>query len=448
MRDYFCSKISKGAHCYHPVDFVVLSGILSAQHQLSLVDAVIERLDFKGALDAVRRCNPDVIIFLTGVVSFEDDGPFLSEVARLTNARMIGLGDVFLESPEKIFDLWHWLDAVLLDFTTDDVLRLVADQLQATKNAIVRMGDGRVVSFPIVHEKGDWALMTPLHELFLSLNYSFPFSRRNKFATVLTNFGCPYACDYCTVSRFAYKERAVEDLQLEFNKLQDLGIKEIFFKDQAFGTERKRILKICDELSNRNVPFGWTCFLRPELADPIILEKMALAGCHTIIFGVESGDEVVRSIYRREYTDRLLKDIFSLCRHFGIETVATFMMGLPGETRTSLEKTIRLAKALECDYASFNVFVPAYGTSLRRRLIADGIIPGGFMFMDSGVSRPCFSTDSLNADVVWSMRNKALAEFYARPSFLIKMILKAGSFSRLLCHLKEGWAIMMSRGSI
>ena len=135
MRDYFCSKISKGSYCYHPVDLLMLSGILSAKHEVRLLDAVVQRMDSVRALALARDARPDVVVFLTGAVSFQEDGQFLSDLEQSTGARMIGLGDVFLEKPERMFGLWPWLDVALLDFTTPDILAL----LDATASALEKL---------------------------------------------------------------------------------------------------------------------------------------------------------------------------------------------------------------------------------------------------------------------------------------------------------------------
>lgn len=445
MRDYFCSKISKGSYCYHPVDLLILSGILSVRHEVQVLDAVVQRLKNERTFSLAKGYKPDVIVFLTGAVSFHGDGPFLKELKQATGARMVGLGDIFLEKPERVFELWPWLDAALLDFTTPDILDLVESANKISRNAVVRSPDGQLIRLPVVQTPGAWGTALPRHDMFSSLPYSFPFARKKRFATVLTNFGCPYSCTYCPTGSFLYKERPLGSIAEELDSLQALGISEIFFKDQSFGPGRERIAALCRELTGRKWPFGWTCFLRPEMADEKVVGLMAAAGCHTIIFGVESGEAEVRRLYGREYSDNILREAFAACRKFGVETVATFVMGLPGESTGSLDKTIALARELDCDYASFNIFVPAYGTALRKKLIDQGVVTDELAFMDSAVSKPYMSTALLPAEELWKMHRRAVWSFYGRPGFLIKRLLGAGSWGRMFRMWAEGWSVMSAR---
>lgn len=443
MRDYFCSKISKGGYYYHPIDFVVLSGIIAAEHDVSVLDVIAEQKTSHEALEIIRSMQPDFILFLTGAASFHEDELFLKKVEEATKARMIALGDILLETPERVFDRWPWLDAALLDFASADVLGLLRDQTKADRNVIVRRTDNSLDVKRVQQGGKEWELPIPRHELFLSQRYSFPFVRNKKFATVLTNLGCPYKCAYCPVSRFSYRERSLEGIEQELRYLAQLHVQEIVFKDQTFGPSRERITGIC-RLIRKEIgeKAGWVCFFRPELAEKALLQMMAKSGCHTIMWGVESGDVDIRKKYGRSYEDDFLKEIMTMCRQLGVKTVATFMLGLPGETMESLNKTIKLAKTIGCDYASFNVYCPAYGTELRKELIHRRMIEDNLEFMDSGISRPVFSTNILTGENVWKMRQRAVVEFYVRPEFLLKQVTNIRDWGLLVRNAMEGIRVL------
>lgn len=95
MRDYFCSKISKGAYYYHPIDFIFLSGILADHFKVRVIDCIAEELNEINAIAKVYSEKPDVIIFLSGAVSMKSDFPFLNRLRCKTDALMIGIGDIF-----------------------------------------------------------------------------------------------------------------------------------------------------------------------------------------------------------------------------------------------------------------------------------------------------------------------------------------------------------------
>ena len=102
LRDYFCSKVSKASYYNQPVDFIFLSGILSGDFNVSIMDCIAERLTDRSALIKLCQVKPDIIIFLTGAVSMGSDFLFLEKVKRKTRSFMVGIGDIFLDYSRKI----------------------------------------------------------------------------------------------------------------------------------------------------------------------------------------------------------------------------------------------------------------------------------------------------------------------------------------------------------
>lgn len=430
MRDYYCSKISKAAYYYHPADFVILSGILSEDFKVYVLDCIAEKLTEKAAMREIIRINPEIVIFLTGAVSIEEDFPFLENVKRQTNAQMIGAGDVFLDFARDLLKDHEFIDATLLDFTTNDIVYFLKDKHSAFQNIIYKDDEG-IVEREERHATGNFSIPLPRHELFKNEEYIFPFSRNKRFSTVMTDFGCPFKCSYCVVNRFNHKEREIDGVVDELKSLNKIGIQEVIFKDQTFAANSKRAKQLCQDIIKNRVKISWTCFSRLDLMDYGLLSLMKRAGCHTIIFGVESSNQNLLYSYSRHMDYRKAKEVFSLCSQLGIETVGTFIIGLPQDTADSIKSTISFSKELGCDYASFNIFTPAYGTQIRRKLIDDRLVEGKICFMDSGVSYPLVETVSLKRKEIWSLRRQAIFSFYLNPRYVLKRIKNIHNFSEI-----------------
>ena len=113
LRDYYCTSISKSSYYYHPVDLLYLSGTLSLEHEVSLLDALCEDLTLKKTIDEVKKIQPHVIICLVAAPSFNEDLSFLSALHRqFPTMKIIGTGDVFRESGTKIFESMPFLHNV------------------------------------------------------------------------------------------------------------------------------------------------------------------------------------------------------------------------------------------------------------------------------------------------------------------------------------------------
>ncbi len=123
FRDYYCTKVSKAHYYYHPVDLVYLSGTLSKLGQVAVVDAIAESLSQSECLQRVEQINPDIILFLISSPSYYLDVEFLTKLKlKLPQTRFIGTGDVYREFREKAFEQHEFLDAIVLDFSTEDII--------------------------------------------------------------------------------------------------------------------------------------------------------------------------------------------------------------------------------------------------------------------------------------------------------------------------------------
>lgn len=416
MRDYYCSKISKAAYYYHPIDFVILSGILYNDFKVFVLDCIAEKLSERAAFREIIKIKPETIIFLTGAASMETDFPFLEKVWHKTGSQMIGIGDIFLDFGRELLKNNDFIEAILLDFTTKDIVNFLTNRGSFFKNIIYREA-GKIVEKGEEHQKGIFSVPQPRHELFNNDKYAFPFVRSKRFSTVITDFGCPFKCSYCVVNRFNFKERELAEVIDELRCLNDMGIHEIVFKDQTFAADGARAKLLCENIINNNIKVSWTCFSRVDLMNYDLLSLMRTAGCHTVIFGVESSNENLLSSYNRTVNYEKAKQTFSLCKQLGIETVATFVIGFPGDTKESIKSTIAFSKEVGCDYASFNIFTPAHGTQIRGKLIKNGLVSAKLSFMDSGVSYPTVETEYLKCKDIWSLRKQAVVSFYFNPRY-------------------------------
>ncbi len=419
IRDYYCSKVSKADYIYQPIDLLILSGTLGQRHRVNVLDCIAQKVGYDECLNRITGMKVDTIIFLTGSVSWEQDFKFLNEVKKATGALMVGSGDVLLEGgTEKLREI-PFLDAVLLDFTTADILRFLDGELEKIRNMVFR-SNGDIIKKE-EREKGlEFEIPVPRHELFHSEKYSFPFVRRHPFATVLTDYGCPYKCSFCVMSTIGYKYRSVANILSELQHLARLGFKDIYFGDQTFAARRRRTLELCNAMAESKLDFGWVCWSRVDLIDEEILTAMKRAGCHTIMFGVETANEKILKETRKGFGKNAVMDTFKLCRKLDVRTLATFIIGLPGEDRASCMETIEFAKEIDCDFASFNVPVPRMRTELRKQAVENSWVQEDFHTMDQSGSYPIMDTDVLTKEEIWALKNTAIKEFYLRPSYLLK----------------------------
>ncbi|MFT4541761.1 MAG: anaerobic magnesium-protoporphyrin IX monomethyl ester cyclase [Planctomycetota bacterium] len=443
IRDYFCSKTTKSNYLFHPIDLVILSGTLAEEHDISVLDCMAERLGPEAAEERISSLAPEVLISLVGSVSWDEDRPFLAGQAA-QGRRVIAIGDVLHENSLQRLADEPWLEAALHVFSNRDAVHYLANERDQIQDMTVRDDSGtplRISDGPAAKRRGSYRVPRPRHELFPDHGYHFSFARKRRFATVLTDYGCPYPCTFCVIGTLGFQTRPVEDVLEEIDALRSRGVTELFVMDQTFGVDRPRGLELCAAFEERG-DLSWTAFTRPDRATEEMLRAMQRAGCHTVIMGVESADDELLATYRKGYRASEVGAAFQRAHAAGMRTVGTFIIGLPEETQSSLEATLKLAIELEMDFMSINVAVPRFGTPFRAQVMQLGLANAQDLVMDQGGADAFLPTNTLDRAQMLRLKKRMVRRFYLRPTYLLRRLAGIRSLYELRAQVREGVALL------
>ncbi|MDD4979714.1 MAG: radical SAM protein [Candidatus Omnitrophica bacterium] len=440
IRDYYCSKVSKAWYIYPPVDLLILSGILYEQFDVRVIDAIVRKTPVKKCLEEIKDFSPDAIIFLTGAVSKGEDLEFIKKIKQHSSVLAVASGDYLLEKGSVLLRKEKALDAILLDFTSSDIVSYLNNPLQQL-STIIQRADGNIMDSDRVRQNGEFSIPIPRHELFLNKRYTYPFIRKYPFATVLTDYGCPFKCPFCVMASIGYKYRPVDNVLSEISYLDRLGVKEIYFADQTFGANRIRTLGLLNAMARQYPKLGWVCFSRVDITDEEMLKAMKEAGCHTIIYGIESGNKDILKRFKGIGKERMRQAI-RLCKKYKIRVVGTFIIGLPGETEESIRDTITFFKECDFDYISFNIAIPRANTELRREAIRDNLWLSEHDDMDQSGTYAVMGTGHMSKEEVFFWRRQAVKEFYLRPVYLFKRLFSVKSWQEFKINILEGLSLI------
>jgi len=442
LRDYFCSKVSQADYLNHPIDFIYLSGFLREHYELHLIDAIVDHLSAQKTLSLIHELQPTAIIGLIGSVSYEEDVAFYRQLADRQRAPLLLIGDVLIENRAERLRELNFAAGFLHDFSSAEAHHFLKGERENLRNITFRHHD-EIVAAPIVRPRSEnFELPVPQHELFLGKDYRYPFVRRRRFATVMTEFGCPYRCTFCIMSTLGWKIRPVHNVVAELESVHRLGIREIFFLDQTFALQKPRALQMLQEMQRRRFNFGWVCFSRADVLDDEVLVEMKKAGCHTIILGLESGDDAVLAAAKKDYNRDEVLAGFQRCATYGLRTVATVIIGLPEETEVSFQRTLDFLKQVRCDYASFNVAVPRMGTPLRQQALAQKLISPDLRVMDQSGNEVAMPTLTLSREQINAMHQRAVREFYFNSQYLWRRLRNLRSFEDARIQLRQGYGLL------
>jgi len=437
LRDYHCSKVSKAGYLYHPVDLTFQSGILSARHEVRVEDAIAERHSIDDVLRRVKRYAPGAVFCLLGAAAWQEDAHFVAKLRQFFPGKIVVTGDIFLENPEEPLAQLPGVDGVLLDFTSNGFLDYLENPGDAPADMLVADG-GKLKSAPKLPRKGSFSIPVPRYDLFPGEKYHYPFVRRRPFATILTDYGCPFPCSYCIMSAVGYRTRPVDNVMEELRWLKRNGYRELYINDQTFGSQRGRTYELLDTMARELLNLGWVCFTRADLLDDELAGRMKVAGCHTVMFGVEHASEPILRSYNKSVDASSVSRAFSVARRYRLRTVATFIIGFPEDDAETIMKTIDIALELDPDFASFNFVVPRRGTGVRKRAIEMGLADPKQIAMDQAGENIAMPTRHLSRDEMAVLRRRAIRSFYLRPQYIIKRALALRTGYEVRATAREG----------
>ena len=221
---------------------------------------------------------------------------------------------------------------------------------------------------------------TPARELIQDLDslppparHLLPLSRYKALGfpvSIITSRGCPNKCVFCQGRRMVGHKVRYRDTRLvadEIEFLLSLGFERINVADDLFTSNKRRVREVCDAIRQRGLRFGWTAFARVNTVDDETVAIMKEAGCDCISFGIESGNPDMLARIRKGITLDQARKAVAACKKAGVLAHASFMVGLPGETRQTLADSDAFARSLDIIYG-YHFLAPFPGTTVYEEI--------------------------------------------------------------------------------
>ena len=283
---------------------------------------------------------------------------------------------------------------------------------------------GPVVGRNILNEDLD-SLPLPAWDLFPRYNLG-ALSAHRRYLPIQASVGCPYNCDYCpypVAQGTDFRPRAPEkiaDEMLHFNAT--LGVDFFLFRDPVFTLHRKTTMALCNLLVERaGGKIQWRCETRADVLDDELLTRMAEAGCVGINFGVESlAAESLALVHRKVIDPEKIKAVVAKCKELSIEAFVFYIVGLPGETRASFNKTLKFARELETPFVQFMPITPYPNTAIDKWARETEYLIGELHDAPHYGTEPLMRNENLTAADIKELCEMAYKPGLKRPSVTVK----------------------------
>jgi anaerobic magnesium-protoporphyrin IX monomethyl ester cyclase len=218
------------------------------------------------------------------------------------------------------------------------------------------------------------AIPFPAREMLPNKSYIDYGKKKYGFSvtTVMSTRGCPFCCEFCSNVVFggSYRERSARNVVDEIEQALSLGYDRISFSDDVFTLKKERVRAICEEIIRRGLCFKWECLGRVDALDDEMAAIMKKAGCTRIFFGVESGNDRILSLMKKQITTDQARRAVEAAHRAGLQAGAFFILFYPGDTDETVLQTLRFAASLPLDYLGLTMPYPLPGTPLYKRVSA------------------------------------------------------------------------------
>ena len=360
------------------------------------LDAVAMNWDEEQTLAELAARKPDVVVIESTTPTFGRDQLFFRRLKQELGCRIVVAGAHVTAFPEESLQKCADLDYILLgeyEFNLQRLCLALRDnpgnpdlagmkgvggrqdgqiRLDATKAVIENLDD---LPFPAWHQ-------FPVQGQACWNYYWDNICQLKPAAQMHASRGCPFHCNFCVWNAVMYDHRRIRAFSPErvCDEMEALvrqfGVREIYFDDDNFTGSRSHVHSLCAEIKRRGLDRAvrWSVMGDVMVCDEPTLEAMADAGCIAMKFGIESGDEaVLKGIRKPVNLDKALR-MARRAAQLGIKTHATFSVGLLGETRASMQKTLDFAKALDVDTLQISITTPFPGTEFYEQVKAKGLL--------------------------------------------------------------------------
>jgi len=434
--DDFCRSArwaakSRGRVQRHPDWMLIATAVLEeAHHNVEFLDGAALNLRKANIEEELKYFKPEMIVLHTTTPSIYNDVSYAQLAKELCGSITVLIGPHVTAVPENTFGLAKGSVDIIARKEYDFILRDIAEgRSLAEIEGISYMKDGE-----IVHNKDRPPL--EVNELpFPAWHHVKPewyrdAGKRFPFLTLISGRGCFGRCTFCRDPLVMYgrrlrlrKPRSVVD-EIEYDFRLFPYIKEIMFETDTFSASASHVRDVCEEILKRGLRVTWSCNTRVDL-DLSLLPLMKKAGCRMLMVGFEFGTQQALDAVKKGVTLEQSRRFAEKAHALGFIVHGCFMIGAPGETRQSAQRTIDFAKSLPMDTVQFSGICVYPGTEMYNWAKENGyLVPKDWRHWvnEDYEQTTLLDYPQLSKGDIDDFIDKGLKEFYLRPKQVMRMV--------------------------
>lgn len=428
--------VTRGGTLYYPFWLAYCAGVLEkAGFTVQLLDAPAEDLSPEAVVARAASFEPDLIVADTTTPSIYSDVAMAEQLkSALPHTFITLVGTHASALPEETLALSGSIDAVAkgeYDYTIRELAQCLTEggSLASVAGLVFRGGEGVIHNGlrPLIEDIDSLPFVSEVYRRHLNVRNYFFAAADYPMVMVITGRGCPFRCFFClypqTIHGRKYRLRSAENVVEEFEYISRAlpEVREIGIEDDTFTANRKRTREICELILRRGLHVKWYCNVRVDL-DLETMRLMKRAGCRLLTVGFESADQEALDRMHKGITVEQIRRFAEDARKAGLLVHGCFIAGNPGETRATLEKSLSLAKELNCDSMQFYPLIVYPGTEAYQWAKENGLLTTSSYaawLKEDGQYNCVLNLPGLTSEDIACYCDRATREYYLRPRYIM-----------------------------
>jgi anaerobic magnesium-protoporphyrin IX monomethyl ester cyclase len=414
---------------YPPLSLLYASAVLeNAGYDVQFIDANGFDMNLGDVKAKIKKADPDIVVSRTGFdTQFED--LLVLDHAKSLGAKTIVRNTIISETPwlRDQFVKNRSIDFFMNQEPESVILKLV-DAVGKNKNLKTVPGISFVKAGKVITtQKAPLAniddMPFPAYHLIKTIKPYNSGIFSDNFSAVLSSRGCPFHCTFCAFGRTPCRMRSPDNVVSELEYLKShFGLKNFIFFDDTFTLNRDRAKKICNLMVERKLDLEWGACTRANLVDAKILSIMKKSGCREIAFGIESGSPKILQTIKKGVSLDAMRLAAGLCRKYRILFSALVIIGLPGETRETVQESVDFIKEIDAFYTQFCYAVPFPNSEMYDYYVKNNFLLSKDWSRFCPIDSPIIRTSELMPQDLVQLRKEAYMQLLLRPRYLLSKV--------------------------
>lgn len=434
---------------FPPMDLAYLAAMArSVSAQPHIEDCPATRKSWDDLEILLKSFEPDYLLISITTATITEDLRTLQLAKKIKPTCLtMAKGEYLSQYGHKILEEHPDLDLIFIgepEFTLKEILSgkplneiqgLIFREKNADKEKIIQT-DSR----PFLEDMD--ALPFPARDLLDNSIYKSP-ETGNPLTVIQANRGCPSRCIFCPAGRlsgFKLRVRSPKNILMEVREcVERFGIREFLFNGDTFTIKKSWVLELCELIQKSKLDIRWGCNSRVDTFDIERARALKAAGCWVVAFGIESGAIDLLEKMKKHTNQVQARHSIRVAKEAGLLTHAFYIIGLPWETRETLDTTLRFARELDTDFFDFNIAYPLPGTEFFEIASSERLFDEATLSTGS-YAKAAVRSYALTSEELTKWRKRALLSLYMRPIYIARTLSRVIAKPRILKnYIREAW---------